>query len=115
MRTSKTLFITLLLSVVTFCAVFAQQPSFNYVLTTKGDTIKCDFKRPFLGKIRYIPVGSDKAIKVTTDDIKEYYTAKDSTLVIAAVLPDETSPEFLNLLERGKINMYEKIVVTYNK
>lgn len=65
-----------------------------------------------MGRLRYVPLESDKAIKITTDDIKEYYNAKDSVMVVAAVLPDKTTPEFFNLLERGKINMYEKIVIT---
>jgi len=115
MKPLKPFFISLALLTTPFCAVFAQNPSFNYVLTVKGDTIKCDFKHPFMGKLRYVPLGSDKAIKVTIDDIKEYYEAKDSTLVVAAVLPDKTTPEFFNLLERGSINMYEKIVVTYSR
>jgi hypothetical protein len=97
-----------------FCALYAQKPAFNYVLTTKGDTIKCNFKKPFMGKLRYVPLETDKAIKITIDDIKEYYNVKDSAMVVAAVLPGDTSPEFLNLLERGKINMYERVVITYS-
>jgi hypothetical protein len=112
MKIFKTLSVGLIQMVVPFCTLFAQYPSFNYVINTKGDTIKCDFKKPFMGKLRYMPLGSDKAIKITIDDIKEYYNAKDSAMVVAAVLPNETSPKFLNLLEKGKINMYEKIVIT---
>ncbi|HEX3384475.1 MAG TPA: hypothetical protein VHS53_04775 [Mucilaginibacter sp.] len=115
MKTLKPFLVSLTLLIIPFCRTFAQKPAFNYVLTVKGDTIKCEFKRPLLGKIRYVPVGSDKAVKITTEGIKEYYTAKDTTLVVAAVLPGDTDPEFINLLERGRINMYEKVVITYSR
>jgi hypothetical protein len=114
MKIFKTLSVGLILMVIPLCTVFAQIPTFNYVLNRKGDTIKCDFKKPFMGKLRYVPLGSDKAIKITTDEIKEYYRAKDSVMVVATVLPGERSPDFVNLLERGKINMYERIVITYS-
>ena len=112
MKNFKTLSVSVVFLAIPFCSLFAQKPAFNYVLTIKGDTIKCNFKKPFMGKLRYVPLESDKAIKITTDDIKEYYNAKDSVMVVAAVLPNETSPKFLDLLERGKINMYERIVIT---
>ncbi|MGZ3945361.1 MAG: hypothetical protein ACXVJB_10480 [Mucilaginibacter sp.] len=112
MKIFKALSVSVILLTIPFCHLFAQKPTFNYVLTIKGDTIKCNFKKPFMGKLRYVPLESDKAIKITTDDIKEYYDAKDSVMVVAAVLPGETSPKFLDLLERGKINMYERIVIT---
>jgi len=95
--------------------LFAQKPTFNFVINKKGDTIKCDFKRPFLGKLRYQPIDANSYIKITTDDIKEYYTVKDSSLTVATVLPDKTNPEFVTLLERGRIRMYEKVVVTYSQ
>ncbi|MGZ4001238.1 MAG: hypothetical protein ACXVIY_11440 [Mucilaginibacter sp.] len=112
MKIFKALSVSVILLTIPFYHLFAQKPTFNYVLTIKGDTIKCNFKKPFMGKLRYVPLESDKAIKITTDDIKEYYDAKDSVMVVAAVLPGETSPKFLDLLERGKINMYERIVIT---
>ncbi|HVW14179.1 MAG TPA: hypothetical protein VHB54_10160 [Mucilaginibacter sp.] len=115
MKINRAIFIALILLSIPFCSVFAQNPSFNYVLTTNGDTIKCNFKKPFMGMLRYQPLGSDKFIKITTDKIKEYYNTKDSATVVATFLPDQAYPEFVNLLERGTINMYEKIVVTYNK
>ena len=101
---------------ILFCSeLLAQKPTFNYVINKKGDTIKCDFKKPLLGRLRYQPIGANSFIKVTTDEIIEYYTVKDSTLSVAAVLPNNTEPEFLTLLERGKINMYEKIVTSYSQ
>ncbi|MBS1526821.1 MAG: hypothetical protein JST19_14290 [Bacteroidetes bacterium] len=115
MKIPRPVFITLTLLSFPFYSVFAQNPSFNYVLTTNGDTIKCDFRRPFMGMLRYKPVGSDKFIKITTNDIKEYYNTKDSATVVATFLPDQSYPEFVNLLERGKINMYEKVVITYSR
>ncbi|MGN6639226.1 MAG: hypothetical protein ACTHJ8_09970 [Mucilaginibacter sp.] len=68
-----------------------------------------------MGKLKYKPLGSDKAIKITTDEIKEYYILKDSAMFVSVLLPNEIYPEYLNLLERGNINMYEKIVVTYSR
>ena len=112
MKLFRIIFNALILLSIPFCGVFAQKPTFNYVLTVKGDTIKCDFKKPFMGKLRYVPLGSDKAIKITTDFIKEYYNAKDTVMVAAAILPNRTTPEFLNLLEWGKINMYQRVVIT---
>ena len=94
---------------------FAQKPTFNYVITQKGDTIKCDFKKPLLGKIRYQPIGVKGYTKVTTDSIKEYYTVKDSTTNVAIILPDYSDPEFVVRLERGHINMYQQIIVTYSQ
>jgi len=101
---------------ILFCSeLLAQKLTFNYVINKKGDTIRCDFKKPLLGRLRYQPIGANSFIKVTTDEIIEYYTVKDSTLNVAAVLPNSTEPEFLTLLERGKINMYEKIVTSYSQ
>jgi hypothetical protein len=100
---------------IPFCSVFAQKPQFNCVIKNNGDTIKCEFKKPLMGKLKYKPLGSDKAIKITTDEIKEYYILKDSAMFVSVLLPNEIYPEYLNLLERGNINMYEKIVVTYSR
>jgi hypothetical protein len=117
MKIFKSLSVSFILIVVPFCSLFAQKSIFNYVITTKGDTIQCDIKTTLFGKVKYLPISAtdDKYIKVTPAQIKEYYTAKDSSNYVPVVLPDNTDAEYLKWVERGHINLYEKITVTYSQ
>ncbi|WP_295674487.1 hypothetical protein [uncultured Mucilaginibacter sp.] len=86
----------------------------GYIVNTKGDTVQCDFKKPALGTLRYKPVNStEKFKKPSTDDLKAYYCAWDSTMYEA--LPIDTdgyNPEFLKRLESGTIRLYEQHIVS---
>ena len=89
---------------------------YNYVINTHNDTIKCEMRTTLFGAVKYQPIASNgKFIKVTTKEIKEYYTAKDSSTHVAITLPDRNDPEYVKLLERGKINLYEQLVVSYSQ
>ncbi|MDR3696226.1 hypothetical protein [Mucilaginibacter sp.] len=124
MSISKTLFAVIALS-ISFCCVFGQgkfpkvidkeDPKLTgYIVNTKGDTVQCNFKKPALGTLRYKPVNStEKFKKPSTDDLKAYYCAWDSTMYEA--LPIDTdgyNPVFLKRLESGTIRLYEEDVVS---
>ncbi|HTD99534.1 MAG TPA: hypothetical protein VK668_09605 [Mucilaginibacter sp.] len=102
--------------VLLFDRSFAQKSIYNYVITNNNDTIRCEMRTTLFGAIKYQAITSTgKFIKVTTKEIKEYYTAKDSSTYVVVTLPEQDSPEYLKLLERGKISFYEKLIVSYSQ
>lgn len=120
---SKTFFATIAMS-FSFCFAFGQGrfPKVNYkedplytgyIVNTKGDTIKCDFKKPALGALRYKTANSaEKFKKPSPDDLKAYYSTWDSTMYEAApVDTDGYNPELLKRLETGTIRLYEEDIV----
>lgn len=116
MKPLKPFLISLALLITPFCIVFAQKPTYDYVVNNNNDTIKCEIKDPFIGKIKYKPVTAtnDRYIQVTPADIKEYYIAKNLRTYVAIVLPGSTQVGYLAILERGKINLYEKVTSNDN-
>ncbi len=116
MNLSKFLFIAAVCIILPFSKLFAQKPTYNYVITNNNDTIKCEIKTPIMGKVKYKPITAtdDTYIKITLSDIKEYYIAKDSSTYVAVVLPYSTDIGYLALIESGKINLYEKNTSYYD-
>jgi len=109
----KTYFLIILSIFTLINHSFAQQP--GYVITQTNDTIKCTVKNGLLGGTKYqLPNGDFK--KITKKDIKEYQLTKDSSVYIVQYPHEEDVPEFLQWIERGKINLYQQISSssTYN-
>jgi len=124
MKPLKNLLITISL-IISSCCVFGQAkfPKVNYkedpfysgyIVNLKGDTIKCDFKKPDLGALRYKPANStEKFKKPSPDDLKAYYSTWDSTTYEALPLDtDSYDPVLLKRLESGTIRLYEEDVVS---
>lgn len=77
----------------------------GYVITNKSDTIKCEVTMAWMGYPKYKIKGKESK-KVTVDDIKEYQLTNDSTIYLAKKLRPNKKPEFVQVLERGKICLY---------
>jgi hypothetical protein len=86
----------------------------GYIINATGDTLKCEFKKPALGQLRYRPTNStDKFKKPAIDAVKEYYSAYDSTVYIAmSTDTDSTDLEYLKRLENGTIKLYEEDITS---
>lgn len=89
---------------------FRPDPPINgYIITINNDTIKCDFKKPSFGALKYKPANSTgKFKKPSIDEIKEYYSTFDSTVYVAMAADSDSYLQFLKRLESGAIKLYEK-------
>jgi hypothetical protein len=95
-----TSFSILLLSFLTApSTLFAQ----DYIVNTKNDTLKGEF----IGS-KFKAIGWDKARRIDFSNIKAIYTAKDDNLKRAVFKSKDADPEFMMILEKGKINLYEE-------
>ncbi|MGZ3813925.1 MAG: hypothetical protein ACXVJN_19390 [Mucilaginibacter sp.] len=117
MKIFRLILIAAVIAIVPFCKSFAQKSIYNYVINNHNDTIKCEIITTLFGKVKYQPVTAtdDKYIRVKPAEIKEYYVAKDSSTYVPVTLPGSTDAEYLKLVERGRINLYEKITQTYSQ
>ncbi|MCZ4243773.1 hypothetical protein [Pedobacter punctiformis] len=80
----------------------------DYVITSKGDTIRCEIKEEIFGAIKYKAEGSDRYIKVKPKEIKEYFYSKYEHPYVSIIFPNGYST-FLERLETGKINLYQQL------
>ncbi|WP_183562694.1 nucleotidyltransferase [Mucilaginibacter sp. SP1R1] len=87
----------------------------DYVITTKGDSIPCTIKIPLItcGDGNYKTTPNSHAIKIKPEDIKAYYISKKQTLYRAVIKEGKTKPDFLTVLETGKISLYEEVTEVY--
>ncbi|HEY9001518.1 MAG TPA: hypothetical protein VIM89_09195 [Mucilaginibacter sp.] len=88
---------------------FAQDESFNdYIITLKNDTIKCELHSSNnVDWFKYQIEGVKGSKKLNADSINGYYSSKDSVLFLSKHTPGPGGRTFLQLLERGQINLYE--------
>ncbi|BAU55224.1 hypothetical protein [Mucilaginibacter gotjawali] len=123
MKPFNTLFITFSL-IISFCCAFGQNkfakisykddsPFTGYIINEKGDTVKCEFKKPALGPLRYKPVNStDKFKKPSPDAVKEYFSTYDSCTYVALYADTNSSDmTYLKRLENGLLCLYEQVVI----
>lgn len=104
--------VALLLSVTTY-TVKAQSKS-DYIITLKGDTIKCKVKSIFLGSgIRFKSDKMEDYKEVDATMIKQYYRSKNAYPYRAIIPFYRKKPEFMTVIEEGKINLYQHIVQSY--
>lgn len=87
----------------------------DYVITTKGDSIPCTIKIPLIscGDGNYKTSANAPAIKIKPDEVKEYYISKKNSLYRSVTKEGKTKPEFLLVLETGKISLYEEVTDVY--
>lgn len=83
------------------------EPDTDYVVTNKGDTIKCSISISLLGKMKYSVAGG-KSVDLSPEDIQELYVSRRNLFQHSRVLPGKDKPEFINIVEVGKINIYVK-------
>ena len=104
-----------------FCArAFAQDDiidGFNgYLINFKNDTIKCQIGASYLSatltfrlKLRYRVDTTRDFKKINPDSVKEFYWSHDSSTYVSKVLPKDDKPVFVELLEKGRINLYQSL------
>ncbi|MGN8071912.1 hypothetical protein [Mucilaginibacter sp. SG564] len=99
----------------TLFALGVKAQSQDYVITTKGDSIPCTIKIPLIscGDGNYKTSSSAPAIKIKPEEVKEYYISKKNTLYRSVTKEGKTKPEFLLVLETGKISLYEEATEVY--
>jgi hypothetical protein len=98
---------------------FAQR--IGYIITQKNDTIYCD-KVEFVGlnfnykinfnfkykiNYKYRVKRNDDFKDIDITNIKEFQLTSDSSIYIAKLLPDNDKTEFVQWLERGRVNVYQ--------
>jgi len=83
----------------------------GYIITPNNDTLRGETKST-LFKLKFRPSKAIEFKTVNTDTIKEYQLTKDSSVFISEIVPLSptfSSPQFVQRLEHGKINLYEKV------
>jgi hypothetical protein len=112
----KPLFIKLLLCGITLLIAFnarAQEP--DYVITLKGDTIRCKVSRSIFGAFSYRVTVVDDSKRIKTNEIKEFNMAKKKTLYTLVHRDDKNKPEFMEVVEKGKISLYQVTYYSYSQ
>lgn len=87
--------------IIIFFISSARAQDNDYIITTKGDTIKGQ-----LNGRRFKAKGYDKAKRISLDSIRETYVAEDDILKRAVYNPNSAERIFMTVLESGKINLY---------
>ena len=100
LSTKAILIIGLLLS-----AFSLQAQNWDYVIKINNDTLKGQF----IGK-KFKAIGWDKAKRLYLNEYRETYNASDNAVSRAVVISRNNEPVFLPVIEKGKINLYRKIV-----
>ena len=85
----------------------------NYIITQKNDTVFCRIKNDyFTGKYMFKPSGEENFITIDSAHAREFFYARDTShfaLVNEPGLPGKT---FLKQLEKGRVNMYQKTLIS---
>ncbi|MFA4870481.1 MAG: hypothetical protein WC623_19955 [Pedobacter sp.] len=85
----------------------------DYIVTLKNDTLRGEVKNTLFGyKHRFKETGQSKSNLITVKNTKLYskISNKKVNTYEARILPDKKKPIFMELLEKGDINLYELIV-----
>jgi len=102
------------ISILFFFNVYAQD---DYVITAKGDSLPCKVSNPslfsFSDYLSYKTQEMNKPLKIKADEIDSYYIKRQRAVFQSVFLPGSNKPTFLKVIEKGKINIFEKIVTTY--
>jgi len=87
----------------------------DYIISQKGDSISCTISTPFLSKIdRYKTDANSKTTKINPDEVKRYYRADRNKLYYSVYKTGKDKPEFMPVIEHGKINLFEVVETSYS-
>jgi hypothetical protein len=100
------------LTTLLVAALTARAQYNDRVITVTGDTIACQINLPVFGAPKYRTSENEKAKKIKTDSVKEYYT-EDKSIWFRKVLRVRNKVYFMSVVESGKINLYE-LITDYN-
>lgn len=109
---ASTMFCSCLLALIALTA-HAQKKS-DYIITAKGDSLPCTVSIPFFNGVlpKYKTNDMDKAVKVDPIEVKEYSTKNGKYIYASAYKSGNKRPEFMEVIEKGKIYLYE-VINTY--
>ncbi len=104
-------FSTILL-VLLIAASTTKAQSTGYVITTKGDTIRCTVSSNLLlSRCRYKTDTSKKAITIEKENIKEFCQPDKDIAFRLLTSPESGQLRFIRVIERGKITLYEERIL----
>jgi len=104
--TTAFLFIGMILSALMLNAQPAYQ---DYVITANGDSIRCKVKKPLIGNLKYQSENMSKPEEITEENIKEYSRSNRTKIYRAVYQGSSKMPNFMTVIERGKISIYELV------
>ena len=110
----KTFTSALFFSIVLLFTITAKAQTEDYVITTKGDTLKCSISTPLIGANKYTLPGAN-AKKFDRDEIKEYYITRKTLRKRAVFMGDKSKADYLTVVENGKICLYQIIYINYSQ
>jgi hypothetical protein len=101
------------IALITFLILFSISNSLfaqsDYLITEKNDTIRCQLKRDLLSHLKY-RVDTTQSFKKVDFPIKEMFYAIDTSTYVWEPIPEKQGKWLVKWLERGKINLYERLV-----
>lgn len=102
------LFLRSILCCAMLCAFFSQvKAQQDFLINSKNDTLKGEIKKQFIGFYRFKPEGGTSFNKIPIRETKEFYKVEKEINYLVKVRPDKRSPEFLQRLVKGKIDLFE--------
>src|SRR5579872_4679490 len=112
MKTLKILTLIFLCSIVFMNKIYAQK---DYVININKDTIFCKIRtNGFNGRLQYRANKNDNFTNIKTDSIIQFYLSRDTSTFILKKLPGDTTKNYIQWLERGRINLYGIQISSYN-
>lgn len=81
----------------------------DYVITSKGDTLICKVNTPLFSWPNYQTAKMSETQNIRLGEIKEYYIKKRQVIFRSIVLDGQKKPNFLPVVENGKISLYQSI------
>jgi len=88
----------------------------DYIITAKGDSVPCKIKIPFGGgTATYFKKGMYEPKSMAYWEVKRYYIADKKQLFQSVVLKGTKNHYYMNLLENGKIKLFEVKDVDYSR
>lgn len=98
-----------LLSTLTICFAFNASAQKDYIITLKEDTLRGKIKNFSSNTVKFIQTDSSAKLKYDPNQIRSFYYDKTKSAYRSMNIPNEKSRFFLEIIEKGKITIYELI------
>jgi hypothetical protein len=107
-------FLKLILLTGLTCYGLQSKAQNEYVITSNGDTLKCEIKSGTLFNLtpRYKTATMTDFARLDPAVVKQYQRKKEKHPFRAVVPPNKKHPTYLEVLEEGKINLYEQVITS---
>ncbi|MES2107499.1 MAG: hypothetical protein V4577_02045 [Bacteroidota bacterium] len=93
----------------------AQRRYFDMIITVNGDSIKCSIDpEPLSGPVKYQTPDMKKPEPISSKYIKEYFASGFTVDRKVVYVDSSKTPEFMRVLEKGKLSLYQIIVSSSN-